>query len=142
MRFPWRSACRKSKADSGLIIGTYSGIYSTTHPQIICTIADRTDIQHVVTVRNLLTIPVDLTCHGSISGSAPKVRFVSSGQNDTSTDWYADKSGVDRNHTWSHVTFARTSNGSGDEEVRVEVRGVWPGMYKQASVPVTITVIA
>lgn len=132
------SKCRNTNSDVGVYVESYSGVGTTD----VCTLAGRTDVKHIVTVKNLRLYDAEVSCRGIISSVPNQVEFSGTQQGITPQKWSSTGSILADNEerTFDHVFLK--SVGSGSENVRAEVDVTWPENNRKSniSVPITVTV--
>lgn len=110
------------------------------HITPVCVLVNRTDIKHVVAVKNLRLYPCAVKCVGRINSDANNIKFASQDPGVTDTQWESYASRVTLAHTFSHVSLLPKS--PGEDEVEASVNVYWPEPNKRDSVGVTIRVTA
>jgi hypothetical protein len=121
--------CKVTSSVRGIEIETFSGSQTSSDAKIRleCTIGSRTDIRHIVTIRNLRTYPVDIVCTGSLKASPRGLLFQSPITSDTDNTWQSRTAlGSNSTHTYSHVTLLSLQPNTGNEAVDTEIEVFWP----------------
>lgn len=135
--------CRNTASIPGLFVEALSGevLPHIQHINAVCDLGARTDIKHVVAVKNLRVYPLAVKCVGQIYVDPNNVRFVDAQDPRVSeTHWEAFVGRVTLAHTFSHVSLVGKTHG--EDEVEASVSIYWPEPNKRDSVGVSIRVIA
>ena len=128
--------CRGTNSDGGVYVEAYSGVGSTQ----ICTLAGRTDVRHIVTIKNLLLYDADISCEGLIQANPCQVEF-SGGQSDISANKWSTTGSViagGEEQTFDYVGLKAA--GLGSETVRTEVDVSWSQPNRKSTIPVSFRV--
>jgi hypothetical protein len=127
--------CKKAGHKAGVFVETRSGI----GPAVICDLAGRNDVRHIVRIENLMTYPTIIRCVASVPSNPKRILFVSPNAGDRPDEWTAtaelDDEGVVE---YDHVGLL--GHLSGEETVRVQVSVNRPQPEKRGDVTVTIRV--
>lgn len=125
-RWPWQHYIQ-GDAKGGLWVKTFSGT-NTQRP--IGIVSPHTTVWHIVKLVNLYDKPCQVLCVGSILPANPrKLKFSSSEGNVTASTWESDAElpPAPGKHDFTHVMLQSLPGSSGDQGVKVEVVGSWPG---------------
>jgi hypothetical protein len=131
------SPCEKVKSRSGIIVEARSGDNSGS----ICTIGTRTDIIHIVTVKNLKVYPADIKCQGKILSQNPKAKFSANNISVTDQIWNDAKDDLDdsEEYTFDQVNILSKTSGK-KEKIDAEITIDWPKGACADTVTVSIDV--
>ncbi len=129
--------CEKAKSRSGVIVEVRSGNNSGA----ICTIGTRTDVIHIVTVKNLKVYPADIKCQGKILSQNPKVKFSSTSISVTDQIWNDSKDSLDdsEEYIFDQVNILSKTSGK-KEKIDAEITVNWPKGASTDTVTVSIDV--
>jgi hypothetical protein len=133
-----RKPCEDRKTVGGVIVDACSSDGASS----VCTLTNRKDVKHVVTITNWNVYPVRINCEGKILNDPRKVEFNSPRASDTATSW----SGVAPNvlgyssHMFDHAKIFSVL--SGQDEVDAEVRVYCHTRNNSHSVQLQIKVMA
>jgi hypothetical protein len=105
--------------------------------KLVCTIGNRRDVRHSVTVTNLRLYPATLVqCDGEITSNPRKVRF-----GGTPNQWTANTTHLPPKHPYDFDTEPLLRDAGGTEAVHAEVTVTWkrPGRAGNARVTIDVT---
>ena len=92
--------CENAKEGRGIFVEVRSSDRVTP----ICILGQRTDVQHIIKVKNLMLYPANIACEGSIRAHPRRVKFLSPFPGDTESTWKASKWDLGDWETYSFVS--------------------------------------
>jgi hypothetical protein len=134
--------CRNTADKLGLFVEALSGevVQHLRRINPVCVLRDRTDIKHVVIVKNLRVYPGAVKCVGRIHGDPNNIKFAAHDPGVSETHWEASIARVSLVHTFSHVSLLGKT--PGEDEVEASVTVSWPEPNKRDTIRVSIRVTA
>jgi hypothetical protein len=130
--------CNKKKVDVGLIVRTFTGV----DYKVICEIGERTDLKHVVYVKNLRAYETRVICSGTIAEPGlirfdpPRMPVGNSDHN-----WTAEYVlGSDEEHTFPRVSVL-SGLPKGEErkiDVKIEIDRLHRGTTESTSLQIFV----
>ena len=134
--------CRNTADKPGLFVEALSGevVRHLRRINPVCVLGDRTDVKHVVIVKNLRVYPGEVKCVGRIQSDPNNIKFAAPDPGVSETHWEARVGRVTLVHTFSHVSLLGKT--PGEDEVEASVTVYWPEPNKRDTVAVSIQVTA
>jgi hypothetical protein len=113
-----RRRCKKRKSEGGVLIKTFTG---TDANKVICTVGNRTDLKHVVRIKNLRAYDTRVKCLAVISEPGV-IAFVPPTSDDTNEKWTAEHI-LDNNETFTfpRVGILSLKPNSDEQKITIEL---------------------
>ena len=125
------------------INGLFVIVESSDGSALVSRIGNRTDVKHLVKVKNCGGYVCNVKCLGEITSDPAKIQYISSRSEDTPSKWYGARKGLVDNqwHVFDHARIVPVNGcNNGREVLDATIDVLWPEPARSNSGTVSISV--